>query len=330
MTVEIVHKNILKLCQCRIIWYLLPCFTIIIMCYVHSVRFMKNVSFPKIWFVKTSTRIVKYESWVIKSIPGDVSEELKPWTFKHTSCSLMCFKWSCFSDFWKILSVVPAYAKVGEGPIVKNYHLYSFLSVGSKVFGKFVNNKLVDHLKDCGLFPDFHYGFGSFQSTADFLIVASDSIAWGFNKSVANRTVAFHYLRLLAEFGRLVFFTNSSLIEFQIEYLALFYLFSLINSFLSFWMESLCKNIQLMLEFTEVPVLVLHFCCSILMTFLLMLSAILVSMLMILPSTLSVSVSRDLICGNSYSRLLNLNLTNKTLYIDWCTNWLNGFSTGTT
>ena len=218
------------------------------------------------------------------------------------------------------MSVVPAYVNVGVRSIVKRYHLHSLLSRSSKVFGKFVNNKLVDHVKDCGLFPDFQYGFGSSQSTADFLTVASDSIAWGFDKSRASHTVAFHYLRLLTEFGRLVFFTNSSLMEFQIEYLALFYLFSLLNSFLWFWMESRCKNIQLMLEYIEIPVLVLHFCCSTLMTFLIMSSAILVSMLMILPSTLSVSVSRDLICGNSYSRLLNLNLTNESLYIDWCTN----------
>ena len=45
--------------------------------------------------------------------------------------------------------------------------------------------------------------------------------------------------------------------EFQIRYLVLFLLFSLIDSFLWLWMESLLKNIQLMLEFLEVSFLVL-------------------------------------------------------------------------
>ena len=34
----------------------------------------------------------------------------------------------------------------------KNYHPVSLLSVVSKVFEKLVNNRLVDHLENCGLF----------------------------------------------------------------------------------------------------------------------------------------------------------------------------------
>ena len=51
------------------------------------------------------------------------------------------------------------------------------------------------------------------------------------------------YPRLLTGFGMLVFFTNLSLMEFQIRYLALFLLFSVIDSFRWFWMGSLHKNI---------------------------------------------------------------------------------------
>ena len=51
--------------------------------------------------------------------------------------------------------------------------------------------------------------------------------------------------RLLTGFGMLVFFTNLSLIEFQVRYLALFLLFSVIDNFKWFWMESLHKNILL-------------------------------------------------------------------------------------
>ena len=49
----------------------------------------------------------------------------------------------------------------------------------------------------------------------------------------------------------LVFFTNLSLMEFQVRYLALFLLFSVIDDFEWFWMESLHKNIQLMREFLK-------------------------------------------------------------------------------
>ena len=96
------------------------------------------------------------------------------------------------------------------------------------------------------------------------------------------------YPRLLTGFGMLVFFTNLSLMEFQVRYLALFLLFSVIDDFEWFWMESLHKNIQLMLVFLKAPFLVLHFSYSTLMTFLMILSVILLSMLMILLCTLNV------------------------------------------
>ena len=83
------------------------------------------------------------------------------------------------------------------------------------------------------------------------------------------------YPRLLAGFSMLVFFTNLSLTEFWISYLALFLLFSVINGFKWFWMRSLHKNIELMLEFLMGPFLVLHFSYYLLMTFLMMLNVIL-------------------------------------------------------
>ena len=66
----------------------------------------------------------------------------------------------------------------------------------------------------------------------------------------------------------------------------IFYLFSVIDVFEWFWMESLCMNIQLMLEFLKATFLVLHFSYYTLMTFLMIFSVILLSMLMILLSTL--------------------------------------------
>ena len=94
--------------------------------------------------------------------------------------------------------------------------------------------------------------------------------------------------------------------EFQVRYLALFLLFSVINDFEWFWMKILHKNIPLMLEFLKALFLVLHFSYYTLMTFLTIWSVIFLSMLMILLSTLS--VIRHLICDNNFNLLLNFRL----------------------
>ena len=105
------------------------------------------------------------------------------------------------------------------------------------------------------------------------------------------------YPRLSIEFGMLVFFTNSRLTEFQVRYFALFLFFLVVGGFKWFWMGSLNKNIQLILEFLKAPFLVLNFSCYTLVTFLMMFSVILLSVLVILLSTLN--VIRHLICGNN-------------------------------
>ena len=120
------------------------------------------------------------------------------------------------------------------------------------------------------------------------------------------------YLRLLTGFCMMVLFSNVSLREFKLGYLALFLLFSVIDGFEWFWMESLCKNAQLMLDLLKAPFLVLHFFCYTLMTFLTLLAVILLSMLMIL--LFIPSVTRHLICGNNLNWYLNLNLIYETLW----------------
>ena len=83
------------------------------------------------------------------------------------------------------------------------------------------------------------------------------------------------YPRLSTGSGILVFFTNLSLMVFQVRYLASFLLFSVIDQFGWFWVESLDTNIQLKLvEFLKSPLLVLHFSYYILITFLMMLCRI--------------------------------------------------------
>ena len=147
------------------------------------------------------------------------------------------------------------------------------------------------------LFSDFQYGFRSSRSTTDLLTVVSDRIARVFNRSWATRAVALGISRAFDRVCMLVFFTNSSLMEFHVRYLALFLLFAVIDSFEWFWMGRLHKNIQLRLEFLKAPFLVLHFFYYKLMTFLMIIFVILLSMLMILLSILC--VIRHLICGSN-------------------------------
>ena len=98
--------------------------------------------------------------------------------------------------------------------------------------------------------------------------------------------------------------------EFYVRYLALFLLFSVIFGFGWFWMGSLHKNIQFMLQFLKGPFLVLHLSCYTLITFLLMSSVILLSMLMILLTILG--VIRHLICGSNQNWLVNWLLAGKS------------------
>ena len=138
-----------------------------------------------------------------------------------------CLKESCFPDCWKVSSVVPVFKN--ERSTAKNYHPVSLLSMVSKVFEKLVHNRTVDHLEKCGLFSDFQYGFRSFQSTANLLTVMSDRIARAFNRSGATRAVA---LDISKAFNRV--WHAGLLMEFQVRYLALFILFSVIGGFGSF------------------------------------------------------------------------------------------------
>ena len=85
----------------------------------------------------------------------------------------MCLKESCFPDCWKVSSVIPVFKNVVERSTGKNNPPVSLHS-------------MVNHLEKCGLLSDFHYGFRSFQSTADLLTVVSDRIARAFNRSGAT------------------------------------------------------------------------------------------------------------------------------------------------
>ena len=222
-----------------------------------------------------------------------------------------CLKESCFPDCCKVSSVIPVFKNVRERSTAKNYRPVSLLSVVSKVFEKLVINMIVDHLEHCGLFSDFQYGFRSSRSTADLPTVVSDRIARAFNRSGATRALA---LDISKAFDRV---WHAGLLHKLKSYGASGQIFSLISSFLNntrlrvFWMESLHKNIQLMREFLKAPFLVLHSSYYTSVTFLMRLSVIFPSMLMMLLSILS--VIGYLICGNNLNWLLNLNLIYETL-----------------
>ena len=142
-----------------------------------------------------------------------------------------CLKKSCFPDCWKVSSVVPVFRNVGERSTAKNYCPVSLLSVVSKVFERLVNNRIVAHLEKSGFFSDFQYGFRSSQSTAELPTVISDRIARLLSGLGLLELSHLIYLKHLTGSGMLVYFTNLSLTEFQVKYLALFLLFSVINSF---------------------------------------------------------------------------------------------------
>ena len=208
-----------------------------------------------------------------------------------------CLKESCFPDCWKVSLVVPVLKNVGERSTAKNYRPVSLLSVVSKVFEKLVNNKIVDHLEKCGLFSDFQYGFRSSRSTPDLLTVVFDRTARAFTRSGATRAVALDISKAFDRVWHAGLLHKLKFMEFQVRYLALFLLFLVIGDFGLFLMGNLHKNIQLMLVFLKGLFLVLHFSYYTLMTFLMMLSVILLSTLMILLSTLN--VIGHLIFGNN-------------------------------
>ena len=244
-------------------------------------------------------------------IPVVVLKDCEP-ELSYTLAELFnkCLMESCFPDCWKVSSVVPVFKNVGKRSTAKNYGPVSLLSVVSKISEKLVNNRIFDHLEKCRLFSDFQYGFRSSRPTADLLTDVSDRIAKAFNRSGATRVVA---LDISKAFD---WVWHAGLLHRLKSYGISGQIFGLTSSFLS------NRRLRVVLDgksSQEYPVnagvpqgSILHFSYHTLMTFLMMLSVILLSMLMILLSILS--VIRHLIYGNNVNWLLNLNLFYDTLW----------------
>ena len=191
----------------------------------------------------------------------------------------MCLNEPCFPDCWKVSSVVHVFMNAMERSSTKNYCPFNLLSVLSKVFEKLVNNWIFDHLEKCVFFLLISsIVLGLLEQLQIFWHLYQIELLWLWGYSSCN----IWYVK--------------GLMESQVRCLALFLLFSIIDSFRWLWMGSLHKNIQLMLEFLKAPFLVLHFSFYTLMTFLMMFSVILLFVLMILLSTLG--IIRHLIFGN--------------------------------
>ena len=132
--------------------------------------------------------------------------------------------------------MTPFFKNVLESYAAKNYQIVFLHFVVSNFFEKLVND----------LFSHFQYGCRYSQSTSDLLhqlTLVFDRMARIFTKSEATRAVPLNISKTFGRFWLLAFFTNLSLIEFWVRYLALFNLFYVKDSFEWFWMGSLCKNI---------------------------------------------------------------------------------------
>ena len=124
----------------------------------------------------------------------------------------------------------------------------------------------------------------------------SDENARAFNRSRATRGVVLHlYPRLLVGFGKLFFFANLSLQYFRLDFEHFFCHFSVVDGFGSSWMGRHCWSTPLMLVFLKTPYFVLYFPCYTLMIFLIILSAMLLSKLVVLLSTLRCNRASDFV-----------------------------------
>ena len=145
---------------------------------------------------------------------------------------------SCFPDFWKVSFVVPLFQKVGERSMAKIYRPLSLISVVSKIFEKFINNRLADHFRNMALF---------LISTKVSGLLDQLQIFWQLHLiellGLLIGLELWHliYLRLSAGCSKLAYFTNLNLMEFQVKYLTLFRVFSVIDGFRRFWMGSICR-----------------------------------------------------------------------------------------
>ena len=112
------------------------------------------------------------------------------------------------------------FKNVRERSTAKNYHSVSLLSVVSKVIEKLVNNRIVDRLEKLTFFLISNMVLGLLNQLQIFsqlyLIELLELL------TILGVLKLWHLdsPRLFTGFGMLVYFTNLSLMEFQVRYLA--------------------------------------------------------------------------------------------------------------
>ena len=115
---------------------------------------------------------------------------------------------SGIQDCWKVSLVVPVVKNVRERSAAKNYHPVSLFSVGTKVFEKLVNNRIVDHLEKCGLFLISSMALGLLGQLKIFWYVfLKEWLGLLTNLGLLKLEDLINW-RLLTGFGILAFFTN--------------------------------------------------------------------------------------------------------------------------
>ena len=152
---------------------------------------------------------------------------LKNWELELSFILVELFnKLPCFPGCWKVSSVVPVFNNVEERSTAKNYRLVSLLSVFSKVFEKVVKSRIVDHSQKRSIFLISSMVLVLLDQLQIFLqlyLIELLGLLTGLGLLELWHLI---YPRLLTGFGMLVFFTNLSVMEFHVRYLALFLLFS--------------------------------------------------------------------------------------------------------
>ena len=190
--------------------------------------------------------------------------------------------------------LVPVFKNAGERSTAKNYHPVSLLSVVSKVFEKLVNNRIVDHLQKCGLFLISSMVLGLLDQLQIFSQLYLIELLGIFVRSYLSCSswCIQGFWHGLASWSP----QTLGLWCFRSDIWHYFYFF-FSNRQIQVVLDGLYKNIQLMQEFLKAPFLLLPFSYYTLMTFLMMLSVILLFVLMMVLSSLS--VIRHLICSNN-------------------------------
>ena len=130
-----------------------------------------------------------------------------------------CLKESCFLRTFHVMVLV--FKNVGERSATKNYCHVALLSVVSKVFEKLVNNKIVD--RNMAFILTSSVVLRLFNQLQIFLLIYLTELLELLTGLELLELWHLIYPRFLAGFGMLVFFTNLSLMGFQVKYLALFF-----------------------------------------------------------------------------------------------------------